>query len=141
MKWFRSLAVRSVVTASALLSLAGCGGTGEVSGKVTYNGTALPGGLVTIYDSQNGAKQGLIKDGSYNIPDVAMGPAQICVETSPPIVSGINQKNPPTLPFGPYMPIPAKYKEKKNGIAYEVKKGKQDFDLKLEGTVDTPAGK
>lgn len=137
MKWFCTLAVRTVVTASALLSLAGCGGTGDVSGKVYHNGEPLPGGLVTIFDSQEGHNQSMIqKDGSYTVANVATGPAVVCVETSPPQPSVVNKNNPPTLQFGPYKAIPLKYKDKKGGIPYEVKRGKQEFDIKLEGEAE-----
>jgi len=44
MKCFRSNDFRTWLTAGAILALSGCGGTGDVTGKVSYNGTTLPGG-------------------------------------------------------------------------------------------------
>jgi hypothetical protein len=138
MKWYGTLALRWLITASALLSLAGCGGTGEVAGKVTYKGAALRGGLVTIYDSQDGHKEGLIhRDGTFTVANIAPGPAIVCVETAPPRSPSINPNGPKVEVFGPYDAIPLHYKDKdKSGLTLDVKKGKQELELTLEGPAE-----
>jgi hypothetical protein len=140
MKGFRTRSARWVVTAGTLLFLAGCGGTGTVAGKVTLDGQPLPGGLVTVNDSEGQSRSGGIhRDGAFSISNIAPGPAQVTVLTTPDLRSirdpdGARGKE----PFGPYVKIPEKYKfTDKSGFYLDVKSGRQEFDLPLQGE---PAG-
>jgi hypothetical protein len=64
-----------------LPAAAGCGpGVGEVSGKVTYKGQALPDGTVTLLASDGRPYEGKIQaDGSFTIQGVPVGPARVTV--------------------------------------------------------------
>jgi hypothetical protein len=132
MKVFSTRVSRWLFTAGALLSLAGCGGTGQISGKVTLDGQPLPGGLVTVYDAEGVNNSGMIgKDGSYSVANIPLGKVEICIATAPPS-PGINPNNPPRAQWGEYKKIPDKYKEKgKSGFSLDVKKGAQTLDLPL----------
>jgi hypothetical protein len=122
--------------AGAVLFLAGCGGPGTVSGKVSLNGKTLPGGLVTIVDVDGQSRTGGIgKDGSYSVSNVAPGKAQVSVLTMSerPSVMGDGAKD----SLGEYVPIPAKYMDyNHSGLALEIKSGKQAFDIQMTGEVN-----
>jgi hypothetical protein len=124
-----------MIAAGAVLLFSGCGGTGYITGTVSLDGTPLPGGLVTVYDSEQQNFSGMIqRDGTYTVANIPLGPAQVVVQTVPALPSVINPKNPPREPFGPYVPIPERYKDKnKSGFSFEIKKGRQDVDLALVG--------
>jgi hypothetical protein len=64
----------------------GCGkGKGEVTGKVTYNGTPLTHGTVTIQDSDGAVQQSVIEgDGTYTVKDLATGEAKVSVRCRDP---------------------------------------------------------
>ena len=95
-----------------------------------------------MYPSQSGnpdeapipIKTTIQRDGTYVLPAVPLGQAQVSVETSPPIKIGINPSDPPREMFGPYVKIPLHYADRaKSGFALEVKKGKQELNLELKG--------
>jgi hypothetical protein len=129
---------------AAMLVLSGCGsggGAGDVSGKVTYQGKALPSGRITFL-CKGGDKPVLssaIKDGEYSIEKAAAGPARVAVETfqfkTVPIPGATKSSTLPgsdAPPPGPYVPIPQKYRTPdSSGLTYTISKGKQtkDFDL------------
>jgi hypothetical protein len=127
----------------AVLLLSGCGSvaTGDVSGKVTYQGKALPSGRITFV-CEGGDKPVFtseIKDGQYLIQKAAVGSARVAVETfqfkkveipGAPKSSTLPGSDAP--PPGPYVPIPQKYRvPDSSGLTYTITKGKQtkDFDL------------
>jgi hypothetical protein len=67
------------------LLAAGCSGKGEVSGKVSYRGQPLVGGVVTFFHPTKGAFNSRIyKDGSYVIPDIPAGKVKVAVKSLPP---------------------------------------------------------
>jgi hypothetical protein len=79
----RSFAVALTLTALSLLP--GCGGTGEISGKVYYKDKVVTSGFVTLVSSDGVARNSEItEDGSYRIPRVPAGEAKIAV-SSPPL--------------------------------------------------------
>jgi hypothetical protein len=69
-----------VGVASLLLLLAGCGGTGTVSGKVKVNGELVTAGTVTFLTEDDKLLQGNIgSDGSYTVEKVPPGTVKIGV--------------------------------------------------------------
>jgi hypothetical protein len=68
---------------AVLLGAAGCGGTADVTGKVTYKGKPVVYGTVVLFGSDGLAKSGAIQpDGSFRVKDVPVGTARVAV-TSP----------------------------------------------------------
>lgn len=137
----------------SLMMLTGCGGKGDVSGKVTFDGKPVPAGRVTFL-SEVGNKSsfvGTIKDGVYTIVDCPAGPVKISVETFPPRAAanpntapaGVPQGamagfKPPenadsfASPPGQYVQLPPKLADPINsGLTYTVTSGKQDHPLAL----------
>jgi hypothetical protein len=92
-------AVRWVVSGLCVclgLTAAGCGGTATVSGKVSYKGTPLTGGVVLFVADQKGTYRSEIgEDGSYRIDKVPTGPWKIAVDTSMAQAPPAGQKGPP----------------------------------------------
>ena len=125
--------LRRVVGVSMLVvALAGCGGGGtptEVTGKVTMNGSPLPGGKVTfVFDDAKTppATTNIQGDGGYTLVTPPEGSVKITVEGMgrPSVV----QKDTP-----PPVKVPAKYaKAQTSGLTYTVIKGKQTKDLELK---------
>jgi hypothetical protein len=140
MNWLRMCAVQCMVAVGAL-TLAGCGrGTGTVSGKVTLNGTALPGGLVTVHDAEGQPRNGPInKDGTYLVSNITPGPAKISIMTLS-TMPNLRDPNPTGKdPLGPYVAIPAKYQDpSSSGFTLEVKSGSQPYDLSMTGEAAPP---
>jgi len=68
--------------------VAGCGkGTGDINGTVTYKGTPLKFGTVSVIDSEEKSQAGEIQpDGTYSIKKVALGPAKVTVSATDPKV-------------------------------------------------------
>jgi hypothetical protein len=82
-------AVRSgtfVGLALVLGTLAGCGGgSGDVSGKVTYQGKPVVSGSVTFYGSNKEAFVGAIDEqGNYQVRGVPAGTAHVVVSSPDP---------------------------------------------------------
>jgi hypothetical protein len=127
-------------------AVTGCGGqsTGDITGKVTYDGKPLPAGRVMFFwrGGENAYSSVIKEDGSYSLFKVPVGPVQVTVETFPPvpvgILGGMGGAKPdaaPTMPPGSarYVKIPAKYRDKiKSLLTYEVKKGAQTYDIDLK---------
>jgi hypothetical protein len=118
--------------AAALVVLAGCGrgGTGEVTGKVTYKGDVLPGGMVTFIAENGKAESARIaEDGSYKVANIPVGRARITVTTQPPVKLGAKE---PFEPLGKYIEIPPRYRDADiSGLSLSVKRGSQQYDLPL----------
>src|SRR5947209_4541327 len=79
--------LRSVPAVAALsfLLLAGCGGKGDVSGRITYKGEPIPWGRVTFV-CEGGDKPALssrIRNGSYTVAGCPVGAVKISVESLP----------------------------------------------------------
>jgi hypothetical protein len=141
-----------------LLAAAGCGGKGNVSGTVRYNGEPLPSGEIAFI-GQSGDKQvkkGLIRDGAYRIDAIPCGPVKITVTTSrptgsstgaaptrgvkpgelPPVMQGMQVKlpEPGQTPEPPakYVPIPERYADpERSGLEYTVTRGSNTKDVDL----------
>jgi hypothetical protein len=134
--------VSRAATASALLILfvVGCGGHGDVSGKVTYKGKPLVWGTVQFEGSDHLIKQGNIKsDGTYTIRDVAVGEAKAAVSSINPRSSDfqgrqIEGRPPPKPPpeVKGWFPIPVEYQDlSKPKLAYPIKSGQNTIDIDL----------
>ena len=131
-------------TALALLTLAalGCGGRGDVSGKVSYQGKLLVFGTVQIEASDKTIKQANIEqDGSYSIPGVPVGEAKVAVSSINPQSSdfqplhrGENLPPPKPRPKLPgWFPIPTDYQDlSKPKLTYTVERGQNKYDIDLK---------
>jgi len=171
----RSLLPKAPSTCAGLLVLAtlsavGCGGgTGTVTGKVTYNGNPLKGG--EVWYVSEASKQTLSaqigEDGTYTVNQVPVGPAKIVVKTKQLLVQAYagppagrggagKGKEPKHTNEGGYekpsnedakrkfVAIPTRYEDAEtSGLTYTVRRGSQNNDVKLEGNLDwsgTPSG-
>jgi hypothetical protein len=146
MSFLCSAPVRSFirpVVAVALVALAatGCGGRGDVSGKVTYKGKPLVWGTVQFEGSDNVVKQGNINnDGTYSVCGVATGEARAAVSSINPKSSDFQQRMPVRAPRANartevkgWFPIPEKYDTPfKSGLTYTVKRGQNTIDIDLK---------
>ena len=127
-----------------LLALAavGCGGRGDVSGRVLYKGAPLPAGRVTFV-CEGGTKPALtseIRDGAYTIPGAPVGAVKIGVATF-----RVNKTRVPNMPKeassppggeeqspGAYVAIPPRYADPgTSGLTYTVQRGSQTHDIDL----------
>ena len=128
--------------AAALLTLAasGCGKpAGYISGKVTLQGKALPGGYVNF--SCEGAtptvKTSVIQaDGSYSIRDMPVGPAKIAVQgILGPQGPGTGTKPAGTVPpsgGGKTVYVPPEFGNAETSkLTYTVVNGSQTHDIAL----------
>jgi hypothetical protein len=107
-----------------ILVAAGCGGQkGEVSGKVSYQGQPVRGGMVSFIPEAGGLKTSAIEeDGSYTVRDVPLGPVKITVETDsfrPPVMpqGGPGSGGPPESVM--------KYMKEKNATRDDPKRAKR----------------
>jgi hypothetical protein len=123
------------------LVAAGCQGTGDVSGKVTYKGKPLVFGTVQFEGSDGRLCQGNIgRDGSYSVTGVATGEANVAVSSLNPKSSDfvpLQREGGPKLPPRPdvpgWFPIPAKYDTPyQSGLTYTIKRGENTIDIDLE---------
>jgi hypothetical protein len=130
-------------TALALLTLAalGCGGRGDVSGKVSYQGKLLVFGTVQIEASDKTIKQANIEqDGSYSIPGVPVGEAKVAVSSDNPNSSAFQplqregRPPPPPLPkVEGWFAIPPEYQDlSKPKLTYTVERGQNKYDIDLK---------
>lgn len=101
----------------ALALGAGCGGSGDVSGKVTYKGKAVASGAVLVFASDQLPYYAEIqKDGSFAVAGVPRGEALIGVNSPDPkvlyapVATKLGKKLPPASPPDPrnWFPLPAK---------------------------------
>src|SRR5262249_45310367 len=112
---------------------AGCGSkvplTGEVSGKVIYEGKPVTAGGGKVFPQSGGDPVGtsIGPDGTYRATGVPVGPSKVAIET----LQFKNLTPPPAgiakMLGGPrtkYVPIPTKYeKPETSGLAFEVERG------------------
>jgi hypothetical protein len=141
MNWFGKPARGLICAAGVVLFCAGCGGPGTVSGKVTLDGTPLPGGLVSFHDSEGQTRSGGISlEGNYTVSNIAPGKTQVSVLTLGERRGIREPENGQRAlnSLGPYVPIPAKYMDKeRSGIGLEVKTGRQELPIQLHNDADT----
>jgi hypothetical protein len=131
---------RPAVAAGLLALAVGCGGRGDVSGKVTYKDKPLVWGTVQFEGSDGILKQGNINsDGTYSVQGVATGEAKVAVSSinpnstdfQPRLVEG--QSPPPRPQVKGWFPIPQKYDTPYNsGLAYPIKSGANTIDIELK---------
>jgi hypothetical protein len=130
-----------VLPAAVLALAAGCGGRGDVSGKVTYQGKPLVWGTVQFEGSDGLVKQGNINsDGTYSVREVATGEAQVAVSSINPKSSDFQPRQaegrpppPPRPEVKGWFPIPDKYDTPhKSGLVYTIKSGPNTIDIDLK---------
>lgn len=123
-----------------VLVIAGCGGRGSVTGKVTFNSKALPFGQVMFEGSDGETRQSAIgKDGSYTVSDLATGQAKAAVNSPNPqsiqiVVKGDKKRGQESYPPVPgWFPIPSKYNSvDQSGLSYTINKGENTIDIDLK---------
>jgi hypothetical protein len=131
---------RALVAAALLTLAAGCGGRGDVSGKVTYQGKTLVWGTVQFEGSDGALVQGNIHpDGTYLVRGVATGQAKVAVSSINPSSSDFQprvapgQHAPPRPEVKGWFPIPGKYDTPyQSGLTYLIKSGSNTIDIQLE---------
>jgi hypothetical protein len=139
-----------VLLAASLCAIAGCGASkADVTGTVTYRGRPLVWGTVIVIGSDHIPYYGAIQaDGTFNVKNVPLGPAQVGVGSSDPYYEPKFDKPedkarydalrarvqlPPKPPKGAWFPIPSKYNDAlKSGLASEVKAPITTIDLNLQ---------
>lgn len=142
-----------VVVPLALFGSAGCSdGTTDVTGKVTYKGSAVVYGTVVVLDSGGSPRSGAIQpDGTFRIKGVKIGAAKVAVTSlAPPGAKsaqksrdtrdGRDDEKPPPPDAALVAPevikswvaLPDKYGDpNKSELTADVKAGQPlDFDLK-----------
>lgn len=132
---------RPVGMAVLLVFATGCGGAGNVSGKVTYQGKPLVWGTVQFEGSDGLIKQANINsDGTYAVQGVATGAAKVAVSSinpkssdfQPRVVEG-RPPPPPRPEVKGWFPIPEKYDTPhKSGLTYTIKAGDNTIDIELK---------
>jgi hypothetical protein len=137
----RSFCLRAGVAVLLALAAIGCGGRGDVSGKVTYKGKPLVWGTVQFEGSDKVVKQGNIeRDGTYLVEDVAAGAAKAAVSSINPSSSDFQplerEGRPPRKPrpeVKGWFPIPTEYQDlSKPKLTYTVKRGENTIDIDLK---------
>jgi hypothetical protein len=118
------------------LCATGCGKTGTVKGKVTFDGKALPAGRVTFKGPDGKAETAEFADGEYTIK-APIGDCKIAVETD--YLALQNPQRPgmggdPMGGGGPGGPNidPAKKKEIDEEMKKHQKEGQGDYDPKKD---------
>jgi hypothetical protein len=150
-----------VLATLVFLGASGCAPpTGSISGTINYKGKSLPYGRVTFVCADGTVVSGKIdSDGTYLIPQAPAGPARVavrCLEEAMPVLVSVDPSGLPGgkgmdasvhAPRGPMMiqstekptsrpkpmRIPDHFQQaEKSGLTYEIRKGDQTYDIKLE---------
>jgi len=139
-----ALSVRGIVLVVGLVvvwSAPGCTRekpTGEVYGKVTYNGKLVTAGMVKFFPEEGGEpiSTSLGPDGTYRATGVPVGRAKLAIETlafktlTPPPPGIAKQLGGPRTT---YVPIPPKYEQPDtSGLAFDVERGTKPYDIVLD---------
>ncbi len=144
---------RLLVGLGLLVLVAGCSRQGSVRGKVTYNGTAMPGGYVSFVPVQGGGGGTASidpKDGTYEVPKLPTGKMKVSVRPAQEakVPKGVKTFGPPKdvgppdlgKTFGPgssgakHVPIPEKYTDPDTSkLEVEIKAGQNTYDIPLTG--------
>ena len=134
---FSALRLGCGLAALLVLTLAGCGRRGEISGTVRFRGKPLPAGRIT-FSPQNRPGAAVFsllgEDGSYKVTGCPAGPASITVQT---VVSGKGRAGQDTRPGPGSRPaaavIPVRYADPAtSGLDYTVTPGEQQHDVDLQ---------
>src|SRR5690242_12486783 len=82
----RAVALGFVLILAAVIGAPGCGKrTATVTGKVTYKGEPLKGGIVAFIPPRGGGTAvaaDIAEDGTYTATDVLVGEVEVTVDTS-----------------------------------------------------------
>jgi hypothetical protein len=127
-----------------LLAAAGCGNTGTVSGRVTYKGEPVPGGVITFYGANGRTDSGRIEaDGRYAVYQAPLGEVKVTVvrpKVGPPprVFKGREPPRHPDAagsapaPSDKVMILPDRFKDPStSGLTVTVKGGSQTTDIDL----------
>ena len=121
----------------------GCGGKGDISGKITFKGKPVAGGTVTFVAKDKMPYQGPIgEDGSYSLSGVPTGEVKIGVTSPRPGGLSAREKalqgdrredvTGPKIDPKKWVAIPGDYAFfEKSGLSYVVKSGKNQHDIEL----------
>jgi len=129
-----------VVIGIVALVTAGCQSKGNVTGKVTYKGKPLVYGTVLFVCSDKASVQAMIQsDGTYSAAGLAVGDAQVAVNSPNPKIIGMNanwkdpKKKPPPFDVPGWFDIPAKYgSDSTSTLTYKVQGGQNVYDIELQ---------
>ena len=129
-----------------LLLATGCGGRGDVAGKVSLDGKPLPAGTIIFQDSKKHAVSAEIKDGEYAATGVPTGDVKVAVDTTSlkgraeMLVGGVKLSDQEAAAraqqakemLAKYRPIPTKYADpEKSGLTTKVNTGSNQYDVTL----------
>jgi hypothetical protein len=146
------------VLSASFLTLAGCGNSNSVSGKITIGDKVVRGGNVTFFKADGSGGSGtsrIEQDGSYTIEKLPAGDYKIAVETksmkpndkaaahvpalpkdaSPEAVEEYKKRFPSNLEEKRklYVPIPDLYGDPKtSGLTFTIAAGKNDHNIELK---------
>jgi hypothetical protein len=121
------------------LTLLGCGpGTGDLTGKITYQGKAVHSGSIIVKGSD-----GLLKDakvdaeGAYSLKGIAAGEIEAIVTSPDPGIVPVVERKPHPLPVpgdrSKWFPIPLEYGDfSKSSLKYPLKPGANQWDIDLK---------
>jgi hypothetical protein len=135
----RRIALFVLAFSLVIPTVCGCGkNTGNVSGKVSYQGKPLPGGYVNFMSEgeQSTFKTSQInEDGSYSVSGLSVGPAKISVQGLSARrladLPGQGRKDEKIQQREVYVP-PQYGNTDTSGLKYEVKPGSQSYDIELK---------
>jgi hypothetical protein len=122
----------------ALLAGACGGGTGNVSGKVTFGGRRVPTGTITFFHGTNKTTSSPINpDGTYAVSNIRTGTAKVAIAMPMAIdfvgPTGGRTSLAPALPANQVPSIPPRYFDpEKSGLSWKVSRGEQTFDIDLK---------
>ena len=153
----RTRLVAASLVAGLLAIASGCGGTGEVSGKITYKNKAVVHGFVGFVGPDGTSRSARINpDGTYTVKDVRAGEAKITVVSENPsaVVPGGRGRDDADYPkdapkrdvvrdekpeavdpevIKKWFPIPADYGDvTKTKLRFKVKAGSNTHDIQLD---------
>ncbi|MDB5309142.1 MAG: hypothetical protein JWO38_3344 [Gemmataceae bacterium] len=116
------------------LVLAGCGGSGDVSGTVRLGGKPLPGGRVTFHaqdKSTSPVSAPINADGTYRLDRCPTGPVRVTVQVATEPTDRTKVGAGPAK--GPRPPIiPRRYTDAdESELTLAVKRGSQTYDIDL----------
>ncbi|HYH68895.1 MAG TPA: hypothetical protein VD866_29650 [Urbifossiella sp.] len=138
---------RAGLLGAVALLAAGCGGAGDVTGTVTYQGKPVVTGSVTFYGPDKTPYLGAIDEkGNYKVVGVPSGARQVTVASPDPLPPpGAKSGKPsnPNLPEGTPEPkgtrpegwraIPTNYADPNaSKLTFEVRGGANTIDIPLE---------
>ena len=109
---------------------AGCSTSGTLTGKITYDGVPLRGGIVTFRTQDGKARitARIQPDGTYTAEDVELGPNIVTVDTRP-----ARNEQSAGLSHARYVPIPGDYQNpNSSNLRVTVWGGPQTYDIELK---------